>query len=63
MENQTVARRVFVKSRLYSINQLDVLIEKGSAAVSYDANRTKIVCRTVEPMNFIKGNNLDLLKL
>ena len=31
--------------------QLEVLIEKGSAAVSCDANRTKTVCRTVEHMN------------
>ena len=30
---------------------LEVLIEKGSAAVSCDANRTKTVCRTVEHMN------------
>ena len=31
---------------------LEVLIERGSAAVSGDANRTKTVCRTVEHMNF-----------
>ena len=32
---------------------LEVFIERGSAAVSYDANnRTKRVCRTVEHMNF-----------
>ena len=30
---------------------LEVLIEKGSAAVSCEANRTKTVCRTVEHMN------------
>ena len=34
------------------ISRLEVLIEKGSAAVSCDANRTKTVCRTVEHMNF-----------
>ena len=33
------------------ISRLEVLIEKGSAAVSCDANRTKTVCRTVEHMN------------
>ena len=33
-------------------SRLEVLIEKGSAAVSCDANRTKTVCRTVEHMNF-----------
>ena len=33
---------------------LEVLIEKGSAAVSCDArNRTKTVCRTTEHMNFL----------
>ena len=44
---------------------LEVLIEKGSAAVSCDANRTKTVCRTVEQNEFffIKVNNLDLLAL
>ena len=30
---------------------LKALIEKGSAAVICDANRTKTVCRTVEHMN------------
>ena len=30
---------------------LEVLIEKGSAAVSCDMNRTKTVCTTVEHMN------------
>ena len=30
---------------------LEVLIEKGSAAVSCDANRTKTVCRTVKHIN------------
>ena len=30
---------------------VEVLIEKGSAAVSCDANRTKTVCRTVEHLN------------
>ena len=30
---------------------LEVLIEKGSAAVSCNANRTKTVCRTVEHIN------------
>ena len=42
-------------------------MEKGSAALSYDANRTKTVCRTVEHMtdmnSFIKVNNLDLCEL
>ena len=44
---------------------LEVLIEKGSAAVSCNANRTKTVCRTVEQMNsfFVQVNNLDLLAL
>ena len=32
--------------------KIEVLIEKGSAAVSCNANRTKTVCRTVEHMNF-----------
>ena len=41
--------------------KLEVLIEKGSAAVSCDANRTKTVCRTVEHMNFfLKVNNIEL---
>ena len=31
--------------------KLEVLIEKGSASVSCDANRTKTVCRKVEHMN------------
>ena len=31
---------------------LEVVIERGSAAVRCDANRTKTVCRTVEHMNF-----------
>ena len=31
--------------------KLEVLIEKGSAAVSCEANRTKTVCRTVEHIN------------
>ena len=31
-----------------TIVRLEVLIEKGSAAVSCDANKTKTVCRTVE---------------
>ena len=47
-------------------SKLEVLIEKGSAAVSCNANRTKTVWRTVEHMNFffIKvRNNLDLLEL
>ena len=40
---------------------LEVLTEKGSAAVSCDANRTKTVCRTVEHMNFfLKVNNIEL---
>ena len=34
-----------------TIVRLEVLIEKGSAAVSCDANKTKTVCRTVEHMN------------
>ena len=43
------------------LNLLEVLIEKGSAAVSCDANRTKTVCRTVEHMNFfLKVNNIEL---
>ena len=33
-------------------SKLEVLIEKGSAAVSCNANRTKTVCRTVEHVNF-----------
>ena len=32
--------------------QLEVLVEKGSAAVTCDANRTKTLCRTVEHKNF-----------
>ena len=36
---------------LYTFIKLEVLIEKGSAAVSCDANRTKTVCRTAEQMN------------
>ena len=41
--------------------KLEVLIEKGSAAASCDANRTKTVCRTVEHMNFfLKVNNIEL---
>ena len=41
--------------------RLEVLIEKGSAAVSCDANRTKTVCRTVEHMNFfLKVSNIEL---
>ena len=40
---------------------LEVLIEKGRAAVSCDANRTKTVCRTVKHMNFfLKANNIEL---
>ena len=40
---------------------LEVLIEKGSAAVNCDANRTKTVSRTVEHMNFfLKVNNIEL---
>ena len=38
---------------------LEVLIEKGSAAVSCDANRTKTVCRTVEHMNAVHLCNLQ----
>ena len=37
---------------------LEVLIEKGSAAVSCDANRTKTVCRTVEHMNSLLLNSI-----
>ena len=50
---------------LITLSQLEVLIEKVSAAVSCDAKNTKTVCRTVEHMNyFIKVNNLtDLLEL
>ena len=33
-------------------SKLEVLIEKRSAAVSCNANRTKTVCRTVEHVNF-----------
>ena len=33
--------------------KLEVLIEKGSAAVSCNANRIKTVCSTVEHMNFL----------
>ena len=40
------------------VAKLEALIEKGSAAVSCDANRTKTVCRTVKHMNFfLKVNN------
>ena len=47
-----------------AISILEVLIEKGNAAVSCDENRTKTVCRTVEhKFFFIKVNNLDLLAL
>ena len=42
-------------------HKLEVLIEKGSAAVSCDANRTKTVCRTVKHMNvLLKVNNIEL---
>ena len=48
----------------FQVPILEVLIEKGSAAVSCEANRTKTVCRTVEhKFFFIKVNNLDLLAL
>ena len=46
-----------LKEQLTSLDsKLKVLIEKGSAAVSCDANRTKTVCRTVEHMNFFFNN-------
>ena len=42
-------------------SKLEVLIEKRSAAMSCDANRTKTVCRTVKHMNFfLKVNNIEL---
>ena len=41
------------KQRKSKRQKLEVLIEKGSAAVSCNANRTKTVCRTVEHMNFL----------
>ena len=42
-----------LKKKITSLDsKLEVLIEKGSAAVSCDANRTKTVCRTVKHMNF-----------
>ena len=43
---QIFGQTVFIRVKL------EVLIEKGSAAVSCDANRTKTVCRTVEHTNF-----------
>ena len=51
-----------LKEQLTSLDsKLKFLIEKGSAAVSCDANRTKTVCRTVEHMNFfLKVNNIEL---
>ena len=49
------------KSQLRNKIILEVLIEKGSAAVNCDANRTKTVCRTVEHTNFfLKVNNIEL---
>ena len=49
-----------LKEQLTSLDsKLKVLIEKGSAAVSCDANRTKTVCRTVEHTNFF-FNNIEL---
>ena len=42
-------------------SKLEILIEKESAAVSCDANRTKTVCRTVEHINiFFKDNKIEL---
>ena len=51
-----------LKKQLISLDsKLEVLIEKGSAAVSCDANRAKTVYRTVERMNFfLKVNNIEL---
>ena len=51
-----------LKKNLTSLDsKLEVLIEKGSAAVSSDANRAKTVCRTVEHMIFfLKVNNIEL---
>ena len=51
-----------LKKKLTSLDsKLEVLIEKGSAAVSSDANRAKTVCRTVEQMIFfLKVNNIEL---
>ena len=51
-----------LKKQLTSLDsKLEVLIEKGSAAVSCDASRAKTVCRTVEHMNFfLKVNNIEL---
>ena len=49
-----------LKEQLTSLDsKLKVLIEKGSPAVSCDANRTKTVRRTVEQMNFF-FNNIEL---
>ena len=42
--------------------RLEVLIEKGSAAVSCDANGPRYYVEQLN-MNFIKVNNLDLLEL
>ena len=42
--------------------KLEVLIEKGSAAVSCDANRPRYYIEQLN-MNFSKVNNLDLLEL
>ena len=64
-----VLRRVIEEVKLNNLSavitfidfKLEVLIEKGSAAVSCDANRTKTVCRTVEHINFfLKVNNIEL---
>ena len=51
-----------LKKKITSLDsKLEVLIEKGNAAVSSDANRAKTVCRTVEHMNFFpKVNNIEL---
>ena len=43
-----------------TMGRLEVLIEKGSAAVSCDANRPRQYVEQLN-MNFIKVDNLDLL--
>ena len=55
-----VSKLLCIKTTGKQTYKLEVLIEKGSAAVSCDANRTKTVCRTVKHMNFfLKVNNIE----
>ena len=49
--NYPPKQTVFFNSQDSFHTKLEVFIEKGSAAVSCDANRTKTVWRTVEQMN------------